>query len=47
MAASIKDIAAFFKTGDPARDSLKAFSAEWKDLSEADKEYFKENVPTS
>lgn len=35
--ASIKQVADFFKTGDPQRDSLKQFSDEWKQLPEADK----------
>jgi hypothetical protein len=32
--ASIKQVADFFKTGDPERDTLTAFSKEWKQLDD-------------
>ncbi len=44
MGASLKDIADYFKTGDPARDSLSKFKDEWMALSEQEREFFKEAV---
>lgn len=41
MAASIKQISDFFKTGNPERDKLANFSAEWKALSDAEKDEIK------
>jgi hypothetical protein len=42
--ASIKQISDFFKTGDPERDRLASFSAEWKALNEGEKQEIKEAV---
>lgn len=42
--ATLKNISDFFKTGDPARDSLSAFKDEWVALSEEERNYFKEEV---
>lgn len=42
--ATIKDVADFFKTGDPERDSLAAFKKEWMALSEPERDYFKDEV---
>lgn len=42
--ATIKDVSDFFKTGDPNRDSLSAFKAEWLELSEAERDWFKDQV---
>ncbi len=39
--ASIAEIKKFFRTGDPERDSSKAFLAEWKQLTESDQAEFK------
>lgn len=35
--ANISDIKRFFKTGDPERDSMQAFAAEWRQLSDVEK----------
>jgi hypothetical protein len=42
--ATIKQVSEFFKTGDPSRDALKAFSAEWKALSDQDKADLKAGI---
>ena len=44
MAATIKDVSDFFKTGDPTRDSLAAFKNEWLALSDEEREYFKSDT---
>ncbi len=44
MAATIKDVADFFKTGDPQRDSLAAFKNEWMALNDEEREFFKAEV---
>ena len=43
-APTIKDVADFFKTGDPERDKLMKFKDEWTVLSEEEKEYFRTEV---
>jgi hypothetical protein len=47
MSATLKDIADYFKTGDPARDSLGKFKDEWMSLSEEERDFFKESVGTA
>jgi hypothetical protein len=42
--ATIKQVADFFKTGDPERDRLKAFSDEWKTLDEDSKAQIKAGI---
>lgn len=42
--ATIKDVSDFFKTGDPQRDSLAAFKAEWLALTDDEREWFKSEV---
>lgn len=42
--ATIKDVADFFKTGDPKRDSLGAFKDEWMSLTEEERDFFKDEV---
>lgn len=42
--ATIKDVSDYFKTGDPKRDSLGSFREEWLNLSEEDRDFFKEEV---
>ncbi len=37
MTGTIKDVADFFRTGIPERDTLKIFRQEWENLSEKDK----------
>lgn len=44
MAATIKDVADFFKTGDKERDSLKGFTEEWKALNQEEKDFFLDEV---
>jgi carboxylesterase type B len=44
MAATIKDISDFFKTGDPSRDKLGSFRAEWEALTEAERAVLKFEV---
>lgn len=39
--ANLKQVADFFKTGDPERDRLASFSAEWKRLTEESKNEIK------
>lgn len=46
MSATLKDIADFFKTGDPSRDSLGNFKNEWMALSEEERDFFKDSVGT-
>lgn len=42
--ATIKDVSDFFKTGDPKRDSLSAFKAEWLELNDEERDFFKNEV---
>ena len=42
--ANMKQISDFFRTGNPQRDSLAGFSAEWKQLTDAEKTFFKDEV---
>lgn len=47
MAATVgivKRIADYFRTGDPARDTLKQFGVEWKALPESDKEHLRSGI---
>lgn len=42
--ANLVQIRKFFVTGDPARDTMKGFSEEWKQLSDEDKNEIKDLV---
>jgi hypothetical protein len=44
MSASLKDVADYFKTGDPTRDSLGKFKDEWLALTEEERDFFKDGV---
>lgn len=44
MAASIKDVADFFRSGDGPKVTLKEFSDEWKALSDGDKAQLREGI---
>lgn len=40
----MQQVRQFFKTGDPNRDSLRNFTAEWQQLSEDSKEQIREGI---
>jgi len=44
MAATIKDVSDFFKTGDVERDKLGSFRKEWEALTEAEQQALKNEV---